>query len=461
MIEYRSLKVALLGAGSVGSQVARLLLDNADELAARIGAGLELIGIAVRDVDAPRRTELPHELFTTDARSLILSADIVIELMGGIDPAREYVNLALTSGADVVTGNKALLAEHGAELFAAADQVGAQLNYEAAVAGAIPILRPLRDSLAGDRVDRILGIVNGTTNFILDRMDVAGESLESALAVATELGYAERSDPAADIEGYDAAAKAAILAGLAFHTTVPLDAVYREGITRITQDQVVAAREAGYVIKLLAICERLTGSDGRESVSARVYPALVPRQHPLAAVRGVHNAVFVQAAAAGNLMFYGAGAGGLQTASAVLGDVVSAARRHVAGGPGVAASVHADLQVVDIGDVCTRYQVTLTVTDAPGVLARIAAILAEQGVSVETLSQTAATAPVLAAAETQLAPADAPVASAADAAHPAATATLIIGTHAAKESALAATVEALRSSEEVVAVTSVLRVEGA
>jgi homoserine dehydrogenase len=456
VIEYRTLKVALLGAGSVGSQVARLLLDNAEELAARVGAGLELIGVAVRNPDAERRTDLPRELFTTDARSLILSADIVVELMGGVEPAKEYVLLALTSGADVVTGNKALLAEHGAELFAAAEQVGAQLYYEAAVGGAIPIIRPLRDSLAGDRVERILGIVNGTTNFILDRMDSAGESLQSALETATELGYAERSDPSADTEGYDAAAKAAILAGLAFHTTVPLASVHREGITGITKQQVDAARAGGYVIKLLAICERVTSADGCEGVSARVYPALVPRQHPLAAVRGVHNAVFVQAAAAGDLMFYGAGAGGLQTASAVLGDVVSAARRHVVGGPGVAESTHADLPVLEVGAVRTRYQITLLVADAPGVLSRIAAVFADNDVSVETVTQTVASAPASVAAS---AAASAPAAAGQDA--PPGTATLVIGTHEAFESALAATVSALRDSDEVVAVSSVLRVEGA
>lgn len=339
MIEYRNLRIALLGAGSVGAQVASLLLRHGDELASRVGAGLELVGVAVRDIDAPRDVDIPRELLTTDARSLILGADIVIELMGGIDPAKEYLELALTSGADVITANKALLATHGPELFAIAEQVGAQLYYEASVGGAIPIIRPLRDSLAGDRVNRILGIVNGTTNYILDRMDVGGDSLDEALAVATELGYAE-ADPTADIEGFDAAQKAAILASLAFHTTVPVDQVHREGITSVTRDQVLAAQRSGFVVKLLAICERLvdpeTGADG---VSARVHPALIPLSHPLAAVHGANNAVFVEAEAAGSLMFYGAGAGGIQTASAVLGDVVSAARRHVVGARG--CRVHA------------------------------------------------------------------------------------------------------------------------
>jgi Homoserine dehydrogenase len=446
MIEYRSLKIALIGAGSVGSQVARLLLDGREELAARVGASLELIGIAVRDLQAPRDTDLPPELLTTDVESLILSADIVIELMGGIEPARTHVLQALNSGADVVTGNKALLATHGPELFEVAEQVGAQLYYEAAVAGAIPIIRPLRDSLAGDRVDRILGIVNGTTNFILDRMDAHGDTFESALQTAADLGYVEKSDPDADVGGYDAAAKAAILASLAFHTSVPLEAVHREGIADITKEQVDAARAAGYVIKLLAICERLTDPHtGVEGVSARVYPALVARQHPLAAVHGGHNAVFVQAAAAGDLMFYGAGAGGLQTASAVLGDVVSAARRHVVGGPGVAESTHADLPVFDIRSVTTRYQITLEVVDQPGVLARVAKLFSDHGVSVEMVQQSV--------------PADRDDAPGTDAHSP--TATLVIGTHEAIEAALAETVDALRASDVVSSITSVLRVEGA
>ncbi|MCU1583244.1 MAG: homoserine dehydrogenase [Microbacteriaceae bacterium] len=440
MIEYRNLRIALLGAGSVGAQVASLLLEHGEELANRSGAGLELVGVAVRDLDAPRSADIPRDLLTTDAESLILGADIVIELMGGLEPARTYILQALNSGADVITGNKALLATHGPELFDAAEQVGAQLYYEAAVAGAIPIIRPLRDSLAGDRIKRILGIVNGTTNFILDRMDTAGESLEAALATATELGYAEKSDPSADIEGFDAAQKTAILASLAFHTTVPLDSVYREGITSVTIEQVDAARKAGYVVKLLAICERMTDAvTGEEGVSARVYPALVPRSHPLAAVHGAKNAVFVEAEAAGDLMFYGAGAGGKETASAVLGDVVSAARRHVIGGPGVAESTHANLPILPISSVTTRYQITLRVIDEPGVLAAVATLFSGHGVSVETVEQSVA-APGRGDA--------------------AATATLVIGTHEASESDLSATVAALETSQVVSSVTSVLRVEG-
>lgn len=445
MIEYRNVKVALLGAGSVGSQVARLLLEQGDDLAGRAGAGLELTGIAVRDLDAARDVDLPRELYTTDAESLILGADIVVELIGGIEPARTLILQALNSGADVVTGNKALLASHGPELFAAAEQVGAQLYYEAAVAGAIPIIRPLRESLAGDRILRVMGIVNGTTNFILDRMDTLGESLDDALAIATDLGYAE-ADPTADIEGYDAAQKATILASLAFHTSVPLAAVHREGITGVTHAQVEAARKAGFVVKLLAICERLTDDDGADGVSARVHPALVPLGHPLAAVHGAKNAVFVEAEAAGDLMFYGAGAGGVETASAVLGDLVSAARRHIIGGPGLAESTHANLRVLPMGSVSTSYQIALDVADQPGVLATVAGILAGHGVSVETVEQT--TVPKQSAGVTRADPAEA-------------TATLIIGTHRARESSLARTVADLTTEAVVNSVTSVLRVEGA
>ncbi|MBN9200328.1 MAG: homoserine dehydrogenase, partial [Microbacterium chocolatum] len=391
------------------------------------------------DLDAPRETEFPRELLTTDAEQLILGADIVIELMGGIEPAREYLLQAIGAGADVVTANKALLATHGPEIFDAADRVGAQVYYEAAAAGAIPIIRPLRDSLAGDRVVRIMGIVNGTTNYILDRMDTEGAEFGDVLADAQALGYAE-ADPTADVEGYDAAQKAAILASLAFHTAVPLDAVHREGITHIDKAMMDAARRAGQVIKLLAICERLPESaDGAagESISVRVYPALVSREHPLATVHGANNAVFVQAEAAGDLMFYGAGAGGVQTASAVLGDVVSAARRHIAGGVGVGESTRANLPVVPIGRVITSYQITLEVDDEPGVLATVAGILSEGRVSIATLEQTV-------------------VADAASGG----TARIVIGTHTAREQDLSDTVDRLAASGVVERVVSVLRVEG-
>ena len=437
-MDYRPLRIALLGAGSVGAQVARLLLENKAELAARVGAELELIGVAVRDLKAQRGASIPVELLTTDAENLILSADIVIEVMGGIEPARTYILQALNSGSDVITANKALLATHGTELFDTAEQVGAQLYFEAAVAAAIPIIRPLRESLAGDKVNRIMGIVNGSTNYILDRMDTAGLSLEDAMAEATELGYLE-ADPSLDVEGYDAAQKVAILASLAFHTEVPLDRVYREGITKVTKQQITSARENGYVIKLLAIAERISADDsGEQGVSARVYPALIPREHPLAAVRGAFNAVFVEAEAAGSLMFYGSGAGGVQTASAVLGDLVSAAKRHVAGGPGLADSVHANLPVLPIDRIYTRYQITIKAKDQPGVLAQIAALFSNHGVSVETVEQ--AVNPRVAG--------EAP------------TANLMVGTHEATDASLSAVVNSLAASDAVESITSVIRVEG-
>jgi len=432
--EYRPIRVALLGAGSVGAEVARLLITQKAELAARIGAELELVGVAVRDLKT-KRNGFPKELLTTDAESLILGADIVIEVMGGLQPAKDYILLALNSGSDVITANKSLLATHGSELFSAAEQVGAQLYFEASVAGAIPIIRPLRESLAGDRVKRIMGIVNGSTNYILDRMDKSGATLEAAMKEATELGYLE-ADPSLDVDGYDAAQKAAILASLAFHTEVPLEKVYREGITGISAEQIAAAKRDGYVIKLLAICEFIEADDaGGEGISVRVYPALVPRSHPLGSVDGAYNAVFVEAEAAGRLMFYGSGAGGTQTASAILGDVVSAAKRHVAGGPGLADSIHANFEVLDMERVQTRYVIQLEVKDQPGVLAKIATLFSTHNVSIETVEQA-----VLGRDST--------------------TASLEIGTHLASDRALVGVVEALKSNEAVESVLSVIRVEG-
>ncbi|GEK80988.1 homoserine dehydrogenase [Agrococcus baldri] len=427
MNSYRSLRIALLGAGSVGSQVARLLLEQGDEFAARVGAPLELVGIGVRDIDAKRDAPLPRELLTTDLAGLVAGADIVVELLGGIEPARSLLLDALAAGADVVTANKALVAAHGPELFDAAEIVGAQVAYEAAVGGAIPIIRPLEHSLAGDRVTRVMGIVNGTTNFILDRMHTEGSSLADALATATELGYAE-ADPTADIEGYDAASKATILASLAFHTEVPATEVHREGITGVTDAMVAQAERSGRVLKLVAICERLPGDAG-DRVSARVHPVSLPATHPLAAVHEAMNAIFVTAEAAGDLMFYGAGAGGPETASAVLGDLVSIARRHVAGGPGTAGSTHANLPLAPFGDVVARHELAMSVTDRPGVLAAVAGLFSEQGVSVESVRQD---------------PGDG-------------SAALVLGTHAASEARIAAVLEALEAHDDVERIDSVIR----
>jgi len=428
---YRPIRIGLLGAGSVGSQVARLLIENREELAKRVGAELELVGIAVRNKNAKRDVDLPKELITEDAESVILGSDIVIELAGGIEPAKTWIKMALNAGADVITANKALIAAHGSELTALAQQFGAQLYYEAAVGGAIPIIRPLRASLAGDKINRVMGIVNGTTNYILDQMETTGASFEDALNEAQALGYAE-ADPTADVEGFDAASKAAILAGLAFHSEMPVDKVYREGITSITALQIETARQAGYTVKLLAICER-AGESG-EGLVARVHPTLIPLDHPLAAVRGAYNAVFVEAESAGRLMFYGAGAGGKETASAVLGDLVSAAKRHLAGGPGLGDSTHADLEVLPVQAIFTRFQITLEVVDQPGVLASVAKQFADNDVSVETVAQSAGTDSDLAL--------------------------LTVMTHSASEAALERLVAELAKNSSVKKVSSVIRVEG-
>ena len=441
MTELRTLKVALLGCGNVGAQVARILIDDAEMLAARAGARLELAGIAVRDVDAPREVELPRELFTTDAEALVKDADLVIELMGGIEPARTLILAAMRNGACVVTGNKALVAKDGPTLHEEADKAGVQLSYEAAVAGAIPILRPIRDSLSGDRITRVLGIVNGTTNFILDQMDTTGAQFADALAEAQRLGYAE-ADPTADVEGHDAASKAAILASLSFHTRFALEDVYCEGISSVTAADIAAAKDAGFVIKLLAIAEKLpaagTDADGGEGVSVRVHPTLLPREHPLAAVRGAFNAVFIEAENAGELMFYGQGAGGTPTASAVLGDLVSAARSLVLGGPGRTETTTGQVSALPIDAAVTSYYIGLDVADQPGVLARIAQLFAEHGVSIEIMRQT-----IHRDAESNVESAE-----------------LRIVTHRASEAALAATVEAVKGLDVINSVTSVLRVEG-
>jgi homoserine dehydrogenase len=423
------LRVALLGCGTVGSEVFRLLHEQATDLAARVGAPLQVAGVAVRNPDGRARAAgVGRDLVTTDAMALVTSpdVDIVVEMIGGIEPARELLLAAMRTGKSVVTANKALLGADSAVMHAAAREHGADLFYEAAVAGAIPLLRPLRESLAGDAVRRILGIVNGTTNYILDRMDSSGAEFGDALAEAQELGYAE-ADPTADVGGYDAAAKAAILASLAFHTRVSAADVYRQGITALTAADIEGARVLGCVVKLLAICER-TG----DGISVRVHPAMISREHPLASVRGAYNAVFVEAESAGRLMFYGAGAGGGPTASAVLGDLVVVARNRVAGIRGPDAPSYAELPVLPMSEAMTRYHVALDVADRPGVLAPVAEAFARHGVSIQAVRQEGH----------------------GDDAY------LVIVTHASRESALAATVADLSGMESVRAVDSVLRVEG-
>ncbi|MEV4169391.1 homoserine dehydrogenase [Nonomuraea sp. NPDC049709] len=426
----KPLKVALLGCGVVGSQVIRLMHEQADDLAARVGAPLELAGVAVRRLGRKRDVEVDPALLTTDAESLVTrdDIDIVIEVIGGIEPARTLIVAALSRGKSVVTANKALLAEDGATLHEAARNGKGDLYFEASVAGAIPLLRPLRESLAGDRVKRVLGIVNGTTNYILDKMDSTGASFTDALEEAQTLGYAE-ADPTADIEGFDAAAKAAILAGLAFHSRVRAEEVHREGITEITATDVASAKAMGYVIKLLAICAR---SDDGRSFGVRVHPAMIPRSHPLAGVREAYNAVFVEAESAGQLMFYGKGAGGAPTASAVLGDLVAVGRNRLAGTRGPEESTYADLAVHPMGETVTRCHVALDVTDKPGVLARVADLFAKHDVSIQTVRQEGHGDD----------------------------AQLVIVSHRATDAALSATMEGLRELDIVRAVASVMRVEG-
>ena len=432
------MRIALLGCGVVGTQVVRLLTEQSADLAARVGAPLEIVGVAVRDLAAPREG-VDRALLTTDAAELVERADIVVEVMGGIEPARALMLRAIAAGASVVTANKALLAQDGPTLYAAADAAGVDLYFEAAVAGAIPLVRPVRESLAGDRIQRILGIVNGTTNYVLDKMATEGLDFGSAVAQAQELGYAE-ADPTADVEGFDAAAKAAILASLAFHTRVPLEKVYREGITAITADDVAWAGRTGQVVKMLAIAERTDAG-----ISVRVHPALIGSGHPLAGVRGAFNAVFIEADAAGELMFYGRGAGGAPTASAVLGDVVSVARHRVLGGRGPVESSYADLPVLAPSAAWTRYQVRLDVADRPGVLAQVATVFADHGVSIDAVRQMQR--------HIDGTPGGVP-------STPVVPAHLIITTHTATEAALAATVAELAGLDSVTRVVSVLRVEG-
>ena len=425
--QVRPIRIALIGAGTVGSKVASLMLEQAEDLEARSGAPLVLVGVGVKD-PSKARPGIPKELITSDVPGLLAKdIDIVVEVMGGIEPARTHILDAMSRGISVVTANKELLARDGATLAAAAEKNNVDLYYEASVAGAIPILRPLRESLVGDRVKKILGIVNGTTNYILTKMDETGASFKDALSEAQKLGYAE-TDPSADVEGKDAAAKAAIVAQLAFHTRVTIDDVYCEGITKVSASDVKAAKEMGFVIKLLAIAERLDD----ESIVVRVHPAMIPRSHPLASVREAFNAVFVEAEAAGSLMFYGRGAGGAPTASAVLGDLVAVARNKMSGRRGPGESIYADLKVKPVSEAMTSYYISLQVADKPGVLAQISQKIADNNVSIQTVRQDGL--------END--------------------AQLVIRTHKALEKDLAKTLEDLRNLDAVREISDYMRVEG-
>ena len=425
--QVRPIRIALIGAGTVGSKVASLMLEQSEDLEARSGAPLVLVGVGVKDANK-QRPGIPKELITSDVSSLLTKdIDILVEVMGGIEPARTHILDAMSRGISVVTANKELLARDGATLAAAAEKNNVDLYYEASVAGAIPLLRPLRESLVGDRVKKVLGIVNGTTNYILTKMDETGASFEDALAEAQKLGYAE-ANPSADIDGHDAAAKAAIVAQLAFHTRVTIDDVDCEGISKVSAKDVKAAKEMGFVIKLLAIAERLN----EESIVVRVHPAMIPRSHPLASVREAFNAVFVEAESAGSLMFYGRGAGGAPTASAVLGDLVAVARNKMSGRRGPGESIYADLKVKSVDHALTSYYISLQVEDKPGVLAQISQKIADNKVSIQTVRQDGLEDD----------------------------AQLVIRTHIALEKDLAKTLEALRNLDAVKEISDYMRVEG-
>ncbi|MDY6870884.1 MAG: homoserine dehydrogenase [Actinomycetota bacterium] len=432
----KSVGVAVLGLGNVGSEVVRIIEQSATDLAARIGAPLVLRGVGVRRVAGDRG--VPVDMLTDNIEELVSreDVDIVVEVMGPVEPARKAILSALEQGKSVVTANKALMAQSTGELAQAAEAARVDLYFEAAVAGAIPVIRPLTQSLAGDTVLRVAGIVNGTTNYILSAMNDTGADYDSALADASALGYAE-ADPTADVEGFDAAAKAAILASIAFHTRVTADDVYREGITRVTAEDFESAHALGCTIKPLAICERLT-TDGQQCVSARVYPALVPLDHPLASVNGAFNAVVVEAEAAGRLMFYGQGAGGAPTASAVMGDLVMAARNRVQGGRGPRESKYAELPVSPIGFIPTRYYVNMNVADRPGVLSAVAAEFARHEVSIAEVRQEGVV----------------------DEGGQPCGARIVVVTHSATDASLSETVSALAELDVVQSVNSMLRMEG-
>jgi len=423
-----AIRVGLLGCGHVGSALVRLIDDHAPIIEARAGAKLEITRVAVRNLAKERDVELPHERFTHDAEEVVTdpSVDVVVEVIGGIEPARSLILAALERGKPVITANKELLANFGRELFTAAEDRGVDLLFEASVCGGIPLIRPLRESLAGDRIRRIMGIVNGTTNFVLTRMTESGSSFMEALAEAQTLGYAER-DPTADVEGYDAAAKAAIIASIAFGTQVVAGDVYREGIADLTAQDIDSARDLGYVVKLLAIAEDVDGE-----VAVRVHPAMVPVRHPLASVKDSFNAVFIQADAVGDLMLYGRGAGGMPTASAVLGDLIDAAKNLAGGGRGATMGAVARKRIRPIDEMRSQFYVLVEVADRPGVLAAIASAFGAHGVSIKSMQQVGI----------------------------AEEARLIFVTHKAKERDLEATMHDVRALDVVHKVGSILRVVG-
>ncbi len=426
-------RIGLLGCGTVGGALARLLEERRSTIEARTGVEISIGRVAVRDIAKSRDVGLGAELFTTDTMSVVEDPeiDIVVELIGGVDPARDLVARALELGKPVITGNKALLAVHGAGLYAAADAAGVDLLFEAAVAGGIPLMRPLRESLVGEPVTRVMGIINGTTNYILTRMSEEGASYDEALAEAQELGYAEE-DPTADVEGHDAAAKAAIIATIVYGAIVQADEVHREGIAGITADDIAVAARLGYAIKAIAVIEKAgEGADGGPEVAVRVHPALVPLTHPLASVRDSFNAIFLEGDAVGDLMFYGRGAGGEPTASAILGDLVDAAVNRVNASSARIGSF-ARAVVRPVADLLSAYYLSLAVVDQPGVLARVAEQFGRFGVSIRSMEQQGL----------------------GDGAR------LIFITHTSRESAVQDTLAALRELDIVSDVHAVVRVVG-
>ena len=378
----RTVRIGVLGCGNVGSAFVQLVESQADIVEARTGIRLQVVKVAVRNISKARDVNLAEGVLVRDAQAVVESPDVdlVVELIGGIEPARGLISGALRLGKPVVTGNKELLANVGHDLWAQSDECGADLLFEAAVAGGIPLVRALRESLRGEPVSRVMGIVNGTTNFILTKMTEEGADYSAALSEAQRLGFAER-DPTADVEGFDAGAKAAIIASIAFGAHVVAGDVYHEGISGITAADIAVARRLGYVVKLLGIAERQG-----DSVAVRVHPAMVPLTHPLASVRDSYNAVFVEGDAVGSLMFYGRGAGGFPTASAVLGDVIDAAVNLVKGTHGTIGSF-ARVPVVPIDETSSQYLVGLDVEDKPGVLHAITGIFAAHGVSIRAAEQ--------------------------------------------------------------------------